>query len=153
MDERYMNHTPPFRRRTNHPRLTQYSLLSSVPKRRTALSTGFLLLAGTIFASTPVAAQQQVGSDICGTPLADTINYAAPLFVGILMISSAILAYLLHNAAAFPKNPDAVEGIKGWRNRAAFSTVTTPLVAVVIQLLIQSTGVGLAGCVNIIPFF
>ncbi|WP_458190767.1 hypothetical protein [Haladaptatus sp. NG-WS-4] len=102
---------------------------------------------------TPVSAQQTVGSDICGTPLADTVNFAAPLFVGITMIASAILAYVLHNASAFPKNPQSVESIKGWRNRAAYATVTTPLFAVVIDLLIRSTGVGIAGCVNIIPFF
>jgi len=69
------------------------------------------------------------------------------------MIASAILAYLLHNLAGLPKNPNTVELVKDWRNRAAFSAVTTPLFAVVIQLLIQSTGVGVAKCVNIIPFF
>ncbi|WP_225741171.1 hypothetical protein [Halorussus halophilus] len=148
-----MKHVPPFRPDLDCSQLTLRSPRSFIPKRRPILTTGALLLSGTAFASTPVAAQQQVGSDICGTPLADTINFAAPLFVGILMISSAILAYILHNAAALPKNPDAVEGIKNWRNRAAFSTVTTPLFAVVIQLLIQSTGVGLTDCVNIIPFF
>jgi hypothetical protein len=103
--------------------------------------------------SSTVAGQQVVGGDLCNTPLADTINFAAPLFVGLLMIASAILAYLLHNAAAFPKKPQTVESVKDWRNRAAFSAVTTPLFAVVIQLLIQSTGVGVAECVNIIPFF
>ncbi|WP_435156821.1 hypothetical protein [Haladaptatus sp. DFWS20] len=115
-----------------------------------------ILLVGTVFAIaavSPASAQQTIGSDICGTPLADTVNFAAPLFIGILMIASAILAYVLHNASAFPKNPQSVESIKGWRNRAAFATVTTPLFAVVIDLLIRSTGVGIAGCVNIIPFF
>ncbi|WP_433623510.1 hypothetical protein [Halomicrococcus sp. NG-SE-24] len=103
--------------------------------------------------STPVAAQQQVGSGICGTPLADTVNYAAPLFIGITMIASAILAYILHNAAAFPKKPQTIGSVKGWRNRAAFATVTTPLFAVVIEQLIGATGVGLASCVDIVPFF
>lgn len=147
-----MKHAP-FPNNTHWLHRPPRSLYSLAYQRRTPLSTGIILLAGTLFASTPVAAQQQVGADICGTPLADTINFAAPLAVGILMIASAILAYLLHNAAAFPKNPDAVEDIKSWRNRAAFCTVTTPLAAVVIQLLIQSTGVSLVGCVNIIPFF
>ncbi len=110
-------------------------------------------IAGLVLISKTASAQQVVGSDLCGTPLADTINFAAPLFVGLLMIASAILAYLLHNAAAFGKNPKTVESVKDWRNRAAFSTVTTPLFAVIIQLLIQSTGVGIADCVNIIPFF
>ncbi|UPV98928.1 hypothetical protein M0R88_10335 [Halorussus gelatinilyticus] len=110
-------------------------------------------VAGLALVSNTASAQQVVGSDLCGTPLADTINFAAPLFVGLLMIASAILAYILHNAAAFPKDPQSVESVKNWRNRATFSAVTTPLFAVVIQLLIQSTGVGLAECVNIIPFF
>ena len=121
--------------------------------RKTLTRWSIGLTALTLSASTPVAAQQQVGADICGTPLADTVNFAAPLFVGITMIASAILAYVLHNAAAFPKSPQSVEAVKNWRNRAAFSTVTTPLVAVVIQMLLQSTGIGIANCVNIIPFF
>ncbi|WP_227376368.1 hypothetical protein [Haladaptatus halobius] len=68
------------------------------------------------------------------------------------MIASAILAYVFHNASAFPKKPQSVEAIKGWRNRAAYATVTTPLFAVVLDLLIRSTGVDIAGCVDIVPF-
>ena len=103
----------------------------------------------------PVAAQssQPVGSDICGTPLADTINQAAPLIVGILMIGGAILSYILHNASAFPKDPQSVQAIKDWRNRAAFSSITTPLFALVMELFIGFTGVGLAACIDLVPFF
>lgn len=118
----------------------------------TTLGTTLVLLA---FAVAPATAQSgnEVGSGICGTPLATTINQAAPLIVGILMIGGAILSYILHNASAFPKDPQAVQSIKNWRNRAAFASVTTPLFAFIMQMFIGFTGVGLANCVDIVPFF
>jgi hypothetical protein len=85
--------------------------------------------------------------------LADTINQGAPLIVGILMIGGAILAYVLHNASAFPQDPQTVQSVKNWRNRAAFASITTPLFAVVMQLFIGFTGVGLASCIDLVPFF
>jgi hypothetical protein len=120
---------------------------------------GQILLRTVVFSLiigvSPVAGQssQPVGSDICGTPLADTINQAAPLIVGILMIGGAILSYILHNASAFPKDPQSVQAIKDWRNRAAFASITTPLFALVMELFIGFTGVGLAGCIDLVPFF
>ncbi|MFH5801565.1 hypothetical protein [Haladaptatus sp. CMAA 1911] len=128
-----------------------------IPKsRHNGIQTLGRLLIGmaVLFVFTnPVSAQQTIGSDLCGTPLARTINFAAPLAVGITMIASSILAYVLHNAAAFPKDPQSVQSIKAWRNRAVYAAVTTPLFAFVLDLLIRSTGVGLAGCVDIVPFF
>ncbi|WP_254547372.1 hypothetical protein [Halomarina pelagica] len=119
---------------------------------QTSLLTAFVVFLGMV---APVAAQssEPVGSGICGTPLANTINQAAPLVVGILMIGGAILSYVLHNAAGFPKDPQAVQAIKNWRNRAAFASVTTPLFALIMQMFIGFTGVGLANCVDIVPFF
>lgn len=119
---------------------------------QTSLLTAVVVSLGMI---APVAAQSggPVGSGICGTPLANTINQAAPLIVGILMIGGAILSYILHNAAAFPKDPQAVQSVKNWRNRAAFASVTTPLFALIMQMFIGFTGVGLASCVDIVPFF
>lgn len=139
-------YNPPRTVRTLFPTIRYHALVSTP-----TFIIGLAVLPALV--STPVAAQQQVGSGICGTPLADTVNYAAPLFIGITMIASAILAYILHNAAAFPKKPQTIESVKGWRNRAAFATVTTPLFAVVIEQLIGATGVGLASCVDIVPFF
>ncbi|ESP86816.1 hypothetical protein K933_17072 [Candidatus Halobonum tyrrellensis G22] len=68
------------------------------------------------------------------------------------MIGGAILSYILHNASAFPKNPQAVQEIKDWRNRAAFASITTPLFALVMQLFIGFTGTDLATCVDLVPF-
>ncbi|QLG29964.1 hypothetical protein HUG10_19650 (plasmid) [Halorarum halophilum] len=68
------------------------------------------------------------------------------------MIGGAILAYILHNASAFPKNPQSVQEIKDWRNRAAFASITTPLFALVMELFIGFTGVNLATCVDLVPF-
>ena len=118
----------------------------------TTLGTTLVLLA---FGVSPATAQSgnTVGNGICGTPLANTINQAAPLIVGILMIGGAILSYILHNASAFPKDPQAVQSIKNWRNRAAFASVTTPLFALIMQMFIGFSGVGLAICVDIVPFF
>ena len=101
----------------------------------------------------PVAAQSQVGSGICGTPLAETINQAAPLVVGTLMIGAAILSYILHTASGFPKDPQTVQALKDWRNRAGMSSITTPLFAVVIEMFIGFTGTSVANCVSIVPFF
>lgn len=114
-------------------------------------STGKVVVAVLLGMTTPASAQ--VGSGVCGTPLADTINQAAPLIVGVLMIGGAILSYILHNASAFPKNPQSVQEIKDWRNRAAFASVTTPLFALMMELFIGFTGVGLAGCIDLVPFF
>ncbi|WP_235063464.1 hypothetical protein [Candidatus Halobonum tyrrellensis] len=115
-----------------------------------APTIGFAAFVALTGMTAPVAAQ--AGSGICGTPLADTINQAAPLIVGLLMIGGAILSYILHNASAFPKNPQAVQEIKDWRNRAAFASITTPLFALVMQLFIGFTGTDLATCVDLVPF-
>ncbi|SEP27152.1 hypothetical protein SAMN04487948_13015 [Halogranum amylolyticum] len=116
---------------------------------RTVLTAG-VLLATT---STTVAAQEGVGSGICGTPLAETVNQAAPLIVGTLMIGASILAYILHTAAAFPRDPQSVQTIKNWRNRAAISAITTPLFAFVIEMFIGFTGTSISNCVSLVPFF
>lgn len=116
---------------------------------RTMLTAG-VMLATT---STTVAAQEGIGSEICGTPLAQTVNQAAPLIVGTLMIGAAILAYILHTAAAFPKDPQSVQTFKNWRNRAAISAITTPLFAFVIEMFIGFTGTSISNCVSLVPFF
>lgn len=102
---------------------------------------------------TSQVAAQEVGSGICGTPLAETINQAAPLVVGTLMIGAAILSYILHTAAAFPKDPQSVQTFKNWRNRAGLSAITTPLFAVLIEIFIGFTGTSVADCVSLVPFF
>lgn len=115
----------------------------------TLVSTVLLITTAT----SPVVAQtDDVGTGICGTPLASTINEAAPLVIGLLMFGGAVLSYTLHNASAFPKDPQSVQAMKNWRNRAAFASVTTPLFALLMELFIGFTGVGLADCIDIVPF-
>lgn len=115
-------------------------------------SLGIAAVAAFVGMTAPVAAQETAGSGICGTPLADTINQAAPLVIGLLMIGGAMLSYILHNAAGLVKDPERVAAIKDWRNRAAFTSITTPLFALVMQLFIGFTGVSLASCVDLVPF-
>ncbi|RDZ39626.1 hypothetical protein C5B91_19460 [Haloferax sp. Atlit-10N] len=69
------------------------------------------------------------------------------------MIGAAILSYILHTAAAFPKDPQSVQTFKNWRNRAGMSAVTTPLFAVVIEMFIGFTGTSTAECISLVPFF
>lgn len=114
---------------------------------------GILIIAVSAAGMTSRAAAQEVGSGICGTPLAETINQAAPLVVGTLMIGAAILSYILHTAAAFPKDPQSVQALKNWRNRAGLSAITTPLFAVLIEIFIGFTGTSVANCVSLVPFF
>jgi hypothetical protein len=120
---------------------------------RTLISTVAATILVLTTATLPVAAQSDdVGTVICGTPLASTINEAAPLVIGLLMFGGAVLSYTLHNASAFPKDPQSVQAMKNWRNRAAFASVTTPLFALLMELFIGFTGVGLADCIDIVPF-
>ncbi|WP_231727930.1 hypothetical protein [Haloferax profundi] len=64
-----------------------------------------------------------------------------------------MLSYILHTAAAFPKDPQSVQTFKNWRNRAGMSAVTTPLFAVVIEMFIGFTGTATAECISLVPFF
>ncbi|MFH5802369.1 hypothetical protein [Haladaptatus sp. CMAA 1911] len=94
-----------------------------------------------------------VGQGLCGTPLASTINQAAPLVIGLLMFGGALLAVALHAASGLLKNPNSKKEIKSWRNNAAFTAVTAPLFAFMLQLFLGFTGANLANCINLVPFF
>ena len=133
-----------------NPSAVRSRLSNMLKYGRRALVTAGLIV---VTMSTTAAAQEGVGSGICGTPLAETINQAAPLVVGTLMIGAAILSYILHTAAAFPKDPQSVQTFKNWRNRAGMSAVTTPLFAVVIEMFIGFTGTATAECISLVPFF
>lgn len=106
----------------------------------------------TVALVAPVAAQTTVGGGICDSPLATTLNEGSTLAVGILMAAGAVLTYLLHNYSGLKRDPQQVKEIKDWRNRAGFSTITTPVIAWAIVEFLGMTGVSLAGCINIIPF-
>lgn len=114
-------------------------------------TTLVLLIAGVA----PVAAQAggSVGSQLCGTPIAQTINRVVPLAIAVLMTVGLVLAYLLHAGSGLAKSTDQVRFYKNWRNRAGMSAVTAPLVGYLLEMVLGFTGVGMAGCIHLVPFF
>lgn len=134
---------------SNDQKITRLSL-------HRGLIAGYTLLAGSYFI-TPVVAQDgdggggSVGSQICGTPIAETINELAPLVLAIVIFGGGILCYILHAYSGFKKDPNKKKEILDWRNRAGFTAVTAPLVGKFIEIAIAATGLGLAGCIDIIP--
>ena len=113
-----------------------------------------LLVAGDIVG---VAAAQadggggSVGSQLCGTAIASTINSVAPLAMAVVVIGGLILTYLLHAYSGFKKDPQQVKLIKDWRNRSGTTAVSAPLLGKLLEIIIGSTGMGLAGCIDIVP--
>lgn len=96
-------------------------------------------------------ASAQAGQQLCGTPIARTINAVSPLALAIVVIGGSILGYLLHAYSGFKKDPTKVKEVKDWRNRAAFTALSAPLVGKLIEVVIEIIGFGLAGCIDIIP--
>ncbi len=124
---------------------------------RKSLIAGYALLAGQYLIH-PVVAQDggnggSVGSEICGTPIAETINALAPLTLAVVIFGGGILCYILHAYAGFKKDPQKVKDVKDWRNRAGFTAITAPLVGKFIEIALAATGLGLASCIDIIPMF
>lgn len=114
-------------------------------------TTMVLLIAGVA----PAAAQASgsVGSQLCGTPIAQTINRVVPLAIAVLMTVGLVLAYLLHAGSGLAKSTEQVRFYRNWRNRAGMSAVTAPLVGYLLEMVLGFTGVGMAGCVDLVPFF
>ena len=110
-------------------------------------------MAGLVSAGVYAApAAAQVGDGVCGSPLAETVNSAVPLVIGILMVLGAVLTYVLHNYSGLKRDPQAIQDIKDWRNRAGMTTVTTPILAWAIVEFVGFTGVQFAECISISPF-
>lgn len=99
------------------------------------------------------AAQSDVGNTLCGTPIADFINGAAPLVVSLAMLVGAVFAAYLHARSGVARDAEEAQYYMDWRNRAGYTAVTAPLLAFFVQMLIGLTGIGIADCINLVPFF
>ena len=92
-----------------------------------------------------------IGSEICGTAITDTINSIAPIVLFVVVIGGLMLSYLLHAWAGFKKDPQQAKAIKDWRNRAGISAISAPLLGKALEIMIGLMGLGLAGCIDIVP--
>jgi hypothetical protein len=93
-----------------------------------------------------------VGSQLCGTAIAQTVNQLAPVVLGVVIVGGLMLGYTLHAWSGFKKDPQKVQNIRDWRNRAITSAITAPLLGKLLELVIGFMGIGLAGCIDIVPF-
>lgn len=116
---------------------------------RGSLAMSLLL---TAFVGT-AAAQSDVGTTLCGTPIADFINGTAPLVVSLAMLIGTVFAAFMHVRAGLARDAEQARFYLDWRNRAGYTAVTAPLAAFLIQMLIGFTGTGVADCVNVVPFY
>jgi hypothetical protein len=111
-----------------------------------------LLFAGNIIG---IAAAQAGGGGgagaICGTAIATTVNEVVPLALTVTIFGGLILSYLLHSYAGFKKDPNKVTQIKNWRNRAGLTALSAPLFGKLLEIVIGFIGLGLAGCIEIVP--
>jgi anti-sigma factor RsiW len=92
-----------------------------------------------------------VGSQLCGTAISKTINSLAPIVLAIVLIGGLMLAWMLHGYSGFKKDPQKVKDVKDWRNRAGTAAVTAPLLGKALEIIIGFIGLGLAGCIDIVP--
>jgi preprotein translocase subunit SecG len=92
-----------------------------------------------------------IGSEVCGTAITKTINGIAPIVLFVVIIGGLMLAYLLHAWAGFKKDPQQAKTIKDWRNRAGISAISAPLLGKALEIIIGIMGLGLAGCIDIVP--
>ena len=106
----------------------------------------------TMFAGT-AAAQSEVGTELCGTPIAEFINGVVPLVVSLAMIVGAVFAAFMHARAGVARDAEQARFYLDWRNRAGYTAVTAPLLAFIIEMLIGFTGTGVTECINLVPFF
>ena len=103
-----------------------------------------------------VAGQQgggggNIGNEVCGTAITETINGIAPIVLFVVVIGGLMLSYLLHAWAGFKKDPQQAKTIKDWRNRAGLSAISAPLLGKTLEIMIGIMGLGLADCIDIVP--
>jgi hypothetical protein len=149
--------TPPDTSHGSVPRLTESSPdnPSRVRATRRRILGYVALLAGSlpvVFAR-PATAQSSVGSELCGTPIAEFINSTVPLVVALAMIAGLVFAFLMHARSGVARDTEQARFYREWRNRAGYTAVTVPLLAFLLQMLIGFTGTGIADCVDMVPFF
>ena len=101
--------------------------------------------------SSPVSAQS-AGSELCGTPIEAALNEFGPLIISALVVIGAFVAMIAHGMSGLHKDPDTVRFYRKWRNRSALTAVTVPVVGYFIEVALGIVGVGLAGCIDIVPF-
>lgn len=101
--------------------------------------------------SSPVSAQS-AGSQLCGTPVEAALNEFGPLIISALVVIGAFVAMIAHGMSGLHKDPDTVRFYRKWRNRSALTAVTVPVVGYFIEVALGIVGVGLAGCIDIVPF-
>ena len=121
--------------------------------RRRVVTIGFALVVSVPVVIGPAAAQGTVGSSLCGTPIANFINSAAPLVVALAMIVGTVFAYLMHSRAGLARDAEQAQFYLDWRNRAGYTAITAPLLAFLLQMMIGFTGTGVDACIDLVPFF
>jgi hypothetical protein len=141
-------------------RLRQWSAAhrTPVPSKLRVITAGYTLLA--VVNLIGIAAAQQgggggggsLGSELCGTAIATTINELAPVVLGIVVLGGLMLCYLLHAWSGMKKDPQKVQNIRDWRNRAGQTAITAPLLGKLLEIIIGFMGIGLAACIDIVPF-
>lgn len=99
------------------------------------------------------AAQETVGGELCGTPIAAFINSTVPLVVALVIIVGTVFAFLMHVRAGVARDAEQARFYFDWRNRAGYTAVTAPLLAFLLQMLLGFTGTGIDDCINLVPFF
>jgi hypothetical protein len=115
---------------------------------------GTAITVGSGIGSTLVVGQvaAQAASDLCGTPIESMLNEFGPLVIGALIIAGAFVSMVAHGMAGLHKDPDTVRFYRKWRNRSALTAVTVPVVGYFIEVALGLVGVGLAGCIDLVPF-
>ena len=120
-------------------------------RNRRIITIVFGVASATVALSNPVSAQS-AGSDLCGTPIEAALNEFGPIIISALIIIGAFVAMIAHGMSGLHKDPDTVRFYRKWRNRAGLTAVTTPVVGYFIEVALGIVGVGLAGCIEIVPF-
>ena len=122
------------------------------PVQRSSIRCAFVIGLLLSVLPGPAAAQSDVGSSLCGTPIADFINGSVPLVVSLAMIVGAAVAAFMHARAGVARDVEQAQFYMNWRNRAGYTAITTPLLAFLIETMIGLMGTSIASCINLVPF-
>ncbi|WP_273837813.1 hypothetical protein [Halococcus sp. PRR34] len=123
----------------------------STETRRRVIAIVFGAVSGAAAFTSPVSAQE-AGSELCGTPVESALNEFGPLIISALIVVGAFVAMIAHGLAGLHKDPDTVRFYRKWRNRSALTAVTVPVVGYFIEVALGIMGVGLASCIDLVPF-
>lgn len=125
---------------------------STLRGKGAVLTAGYaVLLGGNVIGIAAAQAGGDGGSPICGTAIASTVNQVVPLALTVTVFGGLILSYLLHAYAGFKKDPNKVTQIKNWRNRAGLTAISAPLFGKMLEIVLGFIGLGLGGCIQIVP--